>query len=68
MGYRSRDFYEMAHHEHDDFGGLHRDLVATGAAMNRRGLLRLAAGIGAGLGAIHCSAAAKQSDGTDDEH
>ena len=42
----------MAHHEHDDFGGLHRDLAATGAAMNRRGLLRLAAGFGAGLGAI----------------
>ena len=42
----------MAHHEHDDFGGLHRDLAATGAAMNRRGLLRLAAGIGAGFGAI----------------
>src|SRR5215218_8429743 len=42
----------MAHHAHDDFGGLHRDLAATGAAMNRRGLLRLAAGIGAGFGAI----------------
>ena len=37
------------HHDHDDFGGLHRDLSATGAvAMNRRQLLRLAAlGIGA---------------------
>ena len=42
----------MAHHDHDDFGGLHRDLAATGMAMNRRGLLRLAAGIGAGFGAI----------------
>ena len=42
----------MAHHDHDDFGGLHCDLAATGMAMNRRGLLRLAAGIGAGFGAI----------------
>ena len=36
---------------HDDFGGLHRDLRATGAAMDRRGLLRLAARLGAGIGA-----------------
>ena len=42
----------MAHEEHDDFGGLHRDLAATGAEMNRRGLLRLAAGFGAGFGAV----------------
>ena len=25
-----------AHDDHDDFGGLHRDLIATGAAMDRR--------------------------------
>ena len=31
--------------DHDDFGGLHRDLLATGAAMDRRGLLRLARAI-----------------------
>ena len=28
------------HDHHDDFGGLQRDLLATGAAMDRRGLLR----------------------------
>ena len=37
---------------HDDFGGLQRDLLATGAAMNRRGLLRMAARFGAGVGAL----------------
>jgi protocatechuate 3,4-dioxygenase beta subunit len=40
------------HHEHDDHGGLHRDLLATGAAMDRRGLLRLAARLGAGVSAL----------------
>jgi protocatechuate 3,4-dioxygenase beta subunit len=38
--------------DHDDHGGLHRDLTATGAAMNRRGLFRLAARFGAGVGAL----------------
>jgi len=33
-------------------GGLHRDLRATGAALDRRGLLRLAARFGAAAGAI----------------
>jgi protocatechuate 3,4-dioxygenase beta subunit len=37
---------------HDDYGGLHRDLRATGAAMDRRGLLRLAARFGVGAGAL----------------
>ncbi|HEV8599635.1 MAG TPA: hypothetical protein VGQ69_09770 [Gemmatimonadales bacterium] len=32
--------------DHDDFGGLHRDLLQTGAVMDRRKLLRLAAGFG----------------------
>ena len=41
---------EHDHDGHDDFGGLHRDLRATGAAMDRRGLLRLAARLGAGIG------------------
>jgi len=36
----------------DDFGGLHRDLLATGAAMDRRGVLRLAARFGMGAGAL----------------
>src|SRR5215218_4323237 len=40
------------HDVHDDFGGLHRDLRATGAAMGRRGLLRLAARAGMGVGAL----------------
>jgi protocatechuate 3,4-dioxygenase beta subunit len=42
----------MTIHDHDDFGGLHRDLIATGAAMDRRGLLRLAARFGLGAGAL----------------
>jgi protocatechuate 3,4-dioxygenase beta subunit len=42
----------MTHHEHDDHGGLQRDLLATGTAMDRRGLLRMAARFGAGVGAL----------------
>jgi protocatechuate 3,4-dioxygenase beta subunit len=42
----------MDHHNHDDFGGLQRDLAATGAAMDRRALLRMAAGFGAGFSAL----------------
>ena len=41
---------------HDDFGGLDRDLRATGAAMDRRGLLRLAARFGVALGAMPLAA------------
>jgi protocatechuate 3,4-dioxygenase beta subunit len=37
--------------DHDDHGGLHRDLLSTGAVMDRRKVLRLAARMGAGLGA-----------------
>jgi protocatechuate 3,4-dioxygenase beta subunit len=33
--------------DHDDFGGLHRDLRSTGAAMDRRQLFRVAASFGA---------------------
>jgi len=44
------------HHEHDDhhddFGGLQRDLGAIGAAIDRRGMLRLAARFGVGAGAL----------------
>ena len=36
----------------DDFGGLQRDMRATAAAIDRRRLLRLAAGAGLGLGAV----------------
>jgi protocatechuate 3,4-dioxygenase beta subunit len=43
----------MTHDDHhDDFGGLQRDLIATGEAMNRRGLLRMAARLGVGAGAL----------------
>ena len=42
------------HHDddHDDHGGLHRDLSETGAAIDRRGMLRVAARLGIALGAI----------------
>jgi protocatechuate 3,4-dioxygenase beta subunit len=40
------------HSDHDDFGGLQRDLRATGEVMDRRRLLRMAAGLGAGFGAL----------------
>lgn len=55
--------------DHDDFGGLHRDLMSTGKAMDRRQLLRVAASVGAGFGALQllgCSDAATTSpeDGT----
>src|SRR5215218_261648 len=45
----------MHHHhrdDHDDMGGLHRDLAATGAVMDRRGVLRLAARFGVGVGML----------------
>src|SRR5215207_4517341 len=43
----------MSHHDdHDEFGGLHRDLRLTGAAMDRRRALRLAASFGASFGAL----------------
>jgi protocatechuate 3,4-dioxygenase beta subunit len=47
--------------DHDDHGGLHRDLFETGAAMDRRRMLRLAARFGATVSAMQlagCSAAA----------
>lgn len=54
------------HHEpHEDFGGLLRDLRSTGAAMDRRQLLRFAASFGA-LTLLGCgSSAADSGDGTD---
>jgi protocatechuate 3,4-dioxygenase beta subunit len=41
------------HDDHDDFGGLHRDLRATGAQIDRRGWLRMAAALSGALGAVH---------------
>ena len=46
---------------HDDFGGLHRDLRATGATMGRRQLLRLAARLGISASAIPLLSCAKTS-------
>ena len=43
---------DRLHGDHDDFGGLQRDLVATRVAMDRRGLLRFAARFGVGAGAL----------------
>lgn len=37
---------------HEDYGGLHRDLVATGSMMSRRHILRMAASIGASAGVL----------------
>ncbi len=53
-----------SHQDHDDFGGLHRDLLATGAAMDRRGLFRMAAQLGAGLGAFSLASDNVFSDGS----
>lgn len=51
---------------HDDHGGLHRDLQATGATMDRRGLLRTAARFGLGMSALQllgCAASDVTSSG-----
>ena len=40
------------HRDHDDFGGLHRDLRSIGARMDRRHLLRLAGRFGTGAGVL----------------
>lgn len=42
------------HHDgdHDDFGGLHRDLRATGSALDRRSWLRMAARLGGAVGTL----------------
>jgi protocatechuate 3,4-dioxygenase beta subunit len=56
--------------DHDDHGGLHRDLRETGAAMDRRGMLRLAAQFGVALGGLQIlgcasdAAAVTGADGT----
>ena len=55
------------HHDdgHDDFGGLHRDLRATGQAMSRRQMIRLASGVGVSFAALRlmgCDTAAVTDD------
>jgi protocatechuate 3,4-dioxygenase beta subunit len=60
----------MSRHDdnHDDFGGLHRDLLQTGAAVDRRALLKLAARFGASFGALQllgCSSSSLAGATTD---
>jgi protocatechuate 3,4-dioxygenase beta subunit len=51
---------------HEDFGGLHRDLLSTGVAIGRRRVLRLAAAWGAaGLGALPLIGCATDDDPID---
>jgi len=53
----------MSHQDdHDEFGGLHRDLRLTGAAMDRRRALRLAARFGASFGALQLLGCGGDSD------
>jgi protocatechuate 3,4-dioxygenase beta subunit len=55
----------MSHHDdHDEFGGLHRDLLETGAAIDRRRALRLAAGFGMSFGALQLLGCGSSSDPT----
>ena len=54
-------------HEHEDYGGLQRDLRATGAAIDRRSLFRLAARLGAGVSALSigpCASSPTSPSGT----
>ena len=58
----------MDRDHHDDYGGLHRDLIATGGAISRRRALRAAAGFGisfAGLQLPGCSDSTGSADNTD---
>ena len=55
----------MSHHDdHDEFGGLHRDLLETGAVIDRRRALRMAAGFGVSLGALQLLGCGSSSDST----
>lgn len=56
----------MSHHDHDDHGGLDRDLLATGMRIGRRGMLRMAAGLGVGLGSLHLLGCSSATDASDD--
>jgi len=59
----------MHHHgEHDEFGGLRRDLLQTGTTMDRRQLLRAAARFGVTMGALQlfgCSTTGATDTDTD---
>jgi protocatechuate 3,4-dioxygenase beta subunit len=52
------------HHDdhHDDFGGLHRDLLQTGTAMDRRKALRFAARLGISMSALSLLGCASAAD------
>ena len=54
------------HHDddHDDMGGLHRDLRATGGVMDRRRVLRMAASWGAGLSVLNLLGCGSTADVT----
>ena len=52
------------HDHHDDFGGLHRDLQRTGAALDRRQALRMAARAGVGLGVLQLFGCGSAADAT----
>ncbi|MBC8090080.1 MAG: intradiol ring-cleavage dioxygenase [Phycisphaerae bacterium] len=65
-----RDISDSRNHDdapHEDYGGLHRDLVATGSAMSRRNVLRMAASVGASAGLLQLLGCNTASDinGTD---
>ncbi len=49
---RAHDHSHAPDHPHEDYGGLQRDLLKTGASIDRRHLLRLAAMYGTGFGAL----------------
>lgn len=56
-----------SHHDeepHEDYGGLHRDLLATGASMSRRNILRMAASFGASASVFQLLGCGSASDVT----
>jgi hypothetical protein len=61
------------HHHHDDephedYGGLHRDLLATGSQMSRRSALRMAAKVGMGASVLQLLGCSSSSDITGSEN
>jgi len=56
----------MHRNDHDDFGGLQRDLLATGSAINRRQALRAAATFGVSFAGLQLFGCSDSTTGTDD--
>lgn len=56
------------HDDHDEFGGLHRDLRLTGAALDRRQVLRVAVRLGAGLGVMQLFGCRSTTDPIDNSN